>query len=91
MAVRFLVKEKNQIEMEITGIDTSLLCYLVEKLNETPGVEFAATKKEHPLVDVQKLIVRTKSENAASVTLKALKEIEGETEDFKKKFQQLVK
>ena len=91
MAVKFLVKEKNQIEIEITGIDTSLLYYLVEKLNATSGVEFAATKKEHPLIDVQKLIVKTKSGNAAEITLKALKEIEDETEEFKKKFQQLVK
>lgn len=91
MAVKFLVKEKNQIEMEITGIDTSLLYYLVEKLNAMPGVEFAAMKKEHPLIDVQKLIVKTKSENAANVALKALKEIEEETENFKKKFQLLVK
>jgi len=54
-------------------------------------VEFAATKKEHPLSDVQKLIVKTKSANAADITLKALKEIEEETEEFKKKFQQIVK
>jgi len=91
MTVKFLVKEKNQIEMEISGIDTALLYYLVEKLNATSGVEFAATKKEHPLSDVQKLIVKTKSANAADITLKALKEIEEETEEFKKKFQQIVK
>lgn len=91
MAVNFIVNEKNHIEMEITDVDASLLYYLVEKLNSTNGVEFAATKKDHPLLGGQKLIVKTKSASAAEVTLKALKEIEEETEEFKKKFQQIVK
>lgn len=91
MAVKFLVKEKNHIEMEISGVDGSLLYYLVEKLNSINGVEFAATKKEHPLSDTQKLIVKTKNASAANIALKALEEIEEEAEEFKKKFQQLLK
>ncbi|MEM3422222.1 MAG: RpoL/Rpb11 RNA polymerase subunit family protein [Candidatus Bilamarchaeaceae archaeon] len=91
MAVKFLVKEKNHIEMEITDIDASLIYYLVEKLNSKNGVEFAATKREHPLIGGQKIIVKTKGVSAADVTIKALEEIEEETDEFKKKFQQLIK
>lgn len=91
MAVKFIVKEKNTIELEISGVDISLLTLLVEKLNSTSGVEFAAYKSEHPVVGVPKLIVKTKSADAATVTVKALEEIKDETEEFKKKFSSMLK
>ncbi|VVC01924.1 DNA-directed RNA polymerase subunit L [uncultured archaeon] len=91
MAVKFIVKEKNTIEIEVSGVDTSLLNLLVEKLNNTSGVEFAAYKSEHPLIGSPKLIVKTKSADAATVTVKALEEIKDETQEFKKKFSAMLK
>lgn len=92
MDVKFITKEKNTVEIEVVGVDISLLNALVEKLTGTKGVEMAAYKLEHPMVGKPKLIVKTKGASDASAVLaKALDELESDTEEFKKKFSGMLK
>ena len=92
MEVKFITKEKNIVEVEVTGVDTSLLNALVEKLTNTKGVEMAAYKVEHPMVGKPTLMVKTKgASNALTVLTKALDELESDTEEFKKKFSGMLK
>lgn len=92
MEVKFITKEKNMVEVEVAGFDTSLLNSIVEKLINAKGVEMAAYKVEHPLVGIPTLMVKTKgATDAASLILKTLDEIENETEEFKKKFSGMLK
>ena len=92
MKLNFIVKEKNTLEAEVEGFDTSLLNGLVEKLSGMKNVEFVAYKVDHPLVGTPKLIIKTKgSTDAASVAIKALEELEAEAQEFRKKFSEMLK
>jgi DNA-directed RNA polymerase subunit L len=92
MGIKLITNEKNELEAEISDIDVSLLTAIVEKLNETGNVEFAAYKTEHPVLGHPKLIVKTKgSAKAADAVVKALDELKDETEEFKKKFSEMLK
>ncbi|MEM2909372.1 MAG: DNA-directed RNA polymerase subunit L [Candidatus Bilamarchaeaceae archaeon] len=92
MDIKFLKKEKNMLEVEIGDVDTSLLGLLVEKLNKSSGVEFAAYKMEHPLISTPRLIIKTKGNTSAlEVAADALDEIKKETQEFKKKFSEMLK
>ncbi len=92
MELKFITKEKNIIEVEISGVDTSLLSALVEKLTNEKNVEMAAYKVEHPLVGSPKMMVKTRgAADAASLVAKALDELESETEEFRKKFSGMLK
>jgi DNA-directed RNA polymerase subunit L len=89
MEVNILKKEKNEIEFEMAGEDSTLPALLVHKLNEYPGVDFAAYKEEHPLIKRPKLTVRVKRGDPAKTIEKALKELSAEVADFRTQISKL--
>jgi DNA-directed RNA polymerase subunit L len=91
MTVKILKQDKNTLELDLGEIDQSLAVMMVEKLNETKGVVFAAYKREHPVVGAPHLIVKTKGSDPAQVLAKVLDGIKKDVGDFKKKFSDIVK
>ena len=91
MTIKIIRSEKNILEIDVDHIDPSLAQLIVEKLNETKGVEFAAWKKAHPVVGTPHIIVKTKGANPVSLVTKKLEEIKKEVGDFKKEFSGIVK
>lgn len=91
MEVRILVNEKNTLELELGGIDSSLAQLIAEKLSADKDVTFAAYKVEHPLVSSPKLIVKTKKEDAAKLVLEKLEEIKKQVADFRAAFADIVR
>lgn len=91
MEVRILVNEKNTLELELGGIDSSLAQLLAEKLNSEKDVEFAAYKMEHPLISSPKLIVKTKKSDPAKLVLEKLEVMKKEVAGFKAAFTDIAK
>lgn len=85
MEMRFIQKDKNLIEFECEKADHSILQLLAEKLNNQDGVEFAAYKIEHPMLKKPKFIIKTKKKEASAFLLEALKSIQQDFEEFRKK------
>jgi len=84
MEINVLKKDKKEIEFEIGGKqDTTLAEALVFKLNQSPDVEFAAYKIEHPLVKDPRIYVKTKKGNPVKVIEKALESLKKEVADFR--------
>ncbi len=91
MTVKILKQDKNTLEIDIGDIDQSLAAMIVEKLNGTKGVEFAAYKREHPIVGAPHLIVKTKGSDPAKVLDKILEEVKKEVSEFRKQFSEIAK
>lgn len=91
MTVKILKSEKNILEIDLGEIDQSIAQLIVEKLNETKGVEFAACKVAHPVIGTPYLIVRTKGANPVGLVSKKLEEIKKEIGEFKKQFSEITK
>lgn len=91
MEVKILVNEKNTLEIELVGGDSSLAQLLAEKLNQEKDVEFAAYKMEHPIISSPKLIVRTKKSDPSKLVLEKLNDIKKEVAEFKESFLELAK
>ncbi len=91
MAVRIIKDEKNVLEIDLGDVDQSVAQLVVEKLNETKGVEFAAYKVAHPVVGTPYIIIKTKGANPAGLLEKKLEEIKKEVAEFKKQFSEIVK
>ncbi len=86
MKVNVLVKEKDSLEIELQDCDQALAHMIVERLNASSDVEFAAFKKEHPLVAHPKIYLRTKSKDPNEILVKAIENIRKEVAEFKKSF-----
>lgn len=83
MEVNILKKDKTELEFEVVGEDSTLPGLLAHKLNEYPGVDFAAYKAEHPLIPKPKIIVRVKKGDPLTVVEKALDELAKEVAEFR--------
>ncbi len=88
MEIKMLKNEKNVVEFELIDADIALPSLLVAKLNGEKEVEFAAFKKEHPLVGHPVVLVKTKKKDALTVVLAKVEEIKEEVEEFKKQFKE---
>lgn len=84
MEINVLRKDKNELEFEIEGEDSSLPEVLVHKLNQFSEVEFAAYRSEHPMVPKPKMFVRVKRGDPAKSVVKAVEELTGEIAEFRK-------
>ena len=91
MTVKILKQDKNTLEIDIGDIDESLAAMIVEKLNGTTGVEFAAYKREHPIIGTPHLVVKTKGSDPAKVLDKILEEVKKEITEFRKQFSDIAK
>lgn len=81
MEVKFLKKEKNEIEVELE--DLTLAEVLRVYLNKDNNVEFVAWRREHP-TDNPVLDVKTNSGTPQNAVDKAIKTITKELESFEK-------
>jgi DNA-directed RNA polymerase subunit L len=91
MEVKILKDEPGELSFELIGADQSLAQVLVEKLNQEKSVEFAASKVAHPLVANPSVIVKTKRVKAKDLVVKTLEGMKKETEEFRKKFSDLIR
>jgi len=91
MAIKILTNEKNTLEMDLGDIDLALAQVLTEKLSKEKDVEFAACKKEHPLVNSTRLLLKTKKGEPAKLLLEKLEEMKKEVSEFKKEFLDIAK
>ncbi len=91
MEVKIISNEKNVLELELVGSDTSLAQLISERLNQEKDVEFSSFKMEHPLLAHPKLYVRTKKGDASKLVLEKIDEIKKELADFRKQFTEISK
>ncbi len=91
MEVKILQSEKNVLELELVGSDTSLAQLISERLNQDKDVEFSSFKVEHPLLAHPKLYVRTKKGDAQKLVLEKIDEIKKELADFRNQFTEISK
>lgn len=73
----------NEAEFEIVGEDYTLGEMICARLNEAKGVEFAAYRKEHPLVSNPVIYVKVKSGSAVKAIASAAEELAKEVAEFK--------
>ena len=83
MEIKVLKEEKNELEFEIVGEDSTLPEIIVHKLNQMPEVDFAAYKIEHPLVGSPRIFLRTKKGSPATAIGKAISALVSEIAEFR--------
>lgn len=86
MVVRIVRQEKNLIEVDFGDVDLSIPGLVVERLNASGGVEFAACKVEHPIASTPHVIVKAKKGDPAKLLLETLESIKKDVDDFRKQF-----
>ncbi|MBI5223798.1 hypothetical protein HY990_05240 [Candidatus Micrarchaeota archaeon] len=89
-SVKIIKKEKDNIEVELGGMDQSLAQMLAEKLSARSEVEFAAYKLDHPIVASPMIIVKTKKGDASKILLEAIKELKEEISEFSEKVGEII-
>ena len=67
MEVKYLVDEKNHVEIEVAGCDYSILAIIHEILSKDKDVSFATYVIGSPARDNPKLVVKTKKKDAKKV------------------------
>ena len=83
MEIKVVKEEKNELEFELIGEDSTLPEILVHKLNQMPEVDFAAYKIEHPLVGSPKIFLRTKKGSPTTSINKAVEALTTEIAEFR--------
>ncbi len=73
MEIKYLVDEKNHIEIEVAGCDYSLLAILHEILSKEKEVVFATYSIGSPARDNPKFILKTKKKDAKKMLKEAIK------------------
>lgn len=91
MEVTILVNDKKTLEFEISGTDLTIPRLLVEKLNASGDVEFAACKQDHPTAGNPRLIVKTKKKDALGLVTDLLEQIKHDSSSFRAKFKEALK
>ncbi|MBI5046609.1 hypothetical protein HZC07_02660 [Candidatus Micrarchaeota archaeon] len=83
MEVKILINEKNVLEVELDS-DQSLAQLIAERLTKESDVEFAAFKKEHPIIGRPKIYLKTKKSSPVKLLLEVISQVKDEMSDFKK-------
>ena len=86
MDIEIIKNEKKELEVKFSGVDTSIVRLLVEKLNDEKDVEFAATKVEHPISGNQLLVIKTKKKEPLELVTKNLEILQKEVNEFSDNF-----
>jgi DNA-directed RNA polymerase subunit L len=89
MKITILKEEKNLLEIELEGIDISLLEQLVDEMQSNADVEFVAYKRVHPLVSNPVLILKTKKKSPREHLSKVLDEMLKTWDDLLKEMSNL--
>ena len=90
MEVRKIKSTSNQLELEITGENETLLNPITRVLLRYDDVEYASIIVDHPTSDKRRLYIRMKkgsSRDPITALEEAIKEARGELEDFREQFQ----
>lgn len=90
MEMKVLSKEKNLVEIELIGINKTLLHPIIQKLLKDDKVEFATCSRKHMLVDHPKLHIKTKSGEPLDAFLRAVKALAKESNEGKKIVKELL-
>ena len=91
MQVNVLNNDKKMIEIEMVDCDSAIPRMLVEELNKDKGVEFAAFKKDHPILGWPKIVLKTKKDDPLDMIVEKLEGIKKEFTDFHKQFKDAVR
>lgn len=89
MEMKVVSKEKNSIEIELIGINKTLLQPLIQALLRDDKVEFANSTRKHPFVDHPKLHIKVKSGEPIDAFLRAAKALAKESHECKKVVKEL--
>lgn len=91
MEVKIVEKGERVLELELRGVDFSVLDSLQEVLNSYEEVEYAGANLTHPLLGNVRLILRTREgHGAVDVLLKGLGELSILARDLRESVQQLL-
>ncbi len=86
MELKILKDEKDMLQAEVVGEDTTFINLLKEELYEDKSVKSAAYIIEHPLTSNPQIIVRTKGKSPKKVLKDAVERIEKKASDFEAQF-----
>lgn len=84
--INILACDKNMLEFEIIDDRYTISELLTGKLSDYDGVDFVAYDGGHPLIDKQKIIIKTKNKNALELTFTAIEELNSDLKEMKKFF-----
>ena len=82
MEIRVLKEDEHNLEIEVSGIDQSLLQIVQQELLTNNNVEFAAFNKPHPLLKTQTLSLIVKSGNPRNVFREACEQALGKAREL---------
>ena len=86
MELKKIKKTSKELKLEITGENETILNPIAEVLLQYDDVEYASCMSDHPESNKRHLYIRVKKGNPADILKKAVKQLEDEVTDFKKKF-----
>jgi len=89
MELKTIKKTKNELEIEVTDLNETILNPITEILLRNDDVEYASYISDHPDSKKRKLYISVKSgKNAKPIDLlaKAVEELEKEVKNFSKDF-----
>ncbi len=89
LEIEVLNDEKNELEFLIKGERHTLPNLLREALLKDSNVEFVAYTLRHPMDEDSKFVIKTKDKSPKKVLTEALKQIEGQLDEFKKEIKSL--
>jgi DNA-directed RNA polymerase subunit L len=91
MELKTLKKTKNELELEITDENETILNPITHVLTEHEDIEYAACISDHPLSNKRRLFIRVKKGNPDEHLKKAVKQLEDEVKKFGKYFEDTPK
>ncbi len=90
MEVHKIKSTSNQLELEITGENETMLNPITRVLLRYDDVEYASIMVDHPTSDKRRLYIRMKkgsSRDPVTVLKEAIKEVRDELKDFREQFE----
>lgn len=90
MEVHKIKSTSNQLELEITGENETMLNPITRVLLRYDDVEYASIMVDHPTSDKHRLYIRMKkgsSRDPVTVLKEAIKEVRDELKDFREQFE----
>ncbi len=87
MELKTIKKTTNELELEITDENETILNPIIEVLLQDKNIEYASYITEHPESKTRRLYIRVKKGKPGDILLKAVEQLEDEIKTFNKNFQ----
>ena len=87
MELKTIKKTKNELEIEVTDENETILNPITHILTENEDVDYAACITDHPLSNKRRLFIRVKKGKPDEILKKAVKQLEDEIKKFSKNFE----